>query len=101
MRLAEHSSRFRSVVAVTLILTTLASFANVDPKKGRVTANPTSGNRYSLEQEVEYGQQAIPEIQKELPLLPVDHPVSKYIKALATGWPRRRPATSFPMRFGS
>lgn len=51
-------------VAVTLILTTLFAFANIDPKKGRVTANPTSGDRYSLEQEVDYGQQAIPEIEK-------------------------------------
>jgi hypothetical protein len=46
-------------------LTALNAVANVDPKKGRVTANPTSGSSYSIEQEVQYGRQAIPEIDKE------------------------------------
>jgi hypothetical protein len=74
---AAHSTRQLRVLIIVLLLTTVFALANVDPKKGRVTANPTSGNRYSLEQEVDYGRQAFPEIEKELPLLPVDHPVSK------------------------
>ncbi len=99
MKLAEQSSRLRSAVAVALILTTLVAFANVDPKKGRVTANPNSGNRYSLEQEVDYGRQAIPEIEKELPLLPVDHPVSKYINALGNRLAAKAPGYKFPYTF--
>ena len=99
MKLAEQSSRLRSVVAVVLILTTLVAFANVDPKKGRVTANPSSGNRYSLEQEVDYGRQAIAEIEKELPLLPVDHPVSKYINALGNQLAAKAPGYKFPYTF--
>ncbi len=82
-----------------MILTTLVAFANVDPNKGRVTTNPSSGNRYSLEQEVEYGRQAIPEIEKELPLLPVDHPVSKYINALGNRLAAKAPGYKFPYTF--
>jgi len=98
MKPAQHSSRLRSAVAVALILT-LVAFANVDPKKGRVTANPSSGNRYSLEQEVDYGRQAIPEIEKELPLLPVDHPVSKYINTLGNRLAAKAPGYKFPYTF--
>jgi predicted Zn-dependent protease len=98
MKLAQHRSRLRSAVAVALILT-LVAFANVDPKKGRVTANPSSGNRYSLEQEVDYGRQAIPEIEKELPLLPVDHPVSKHINTLGNRLAAKAPGYKFPYTF--
>lgn len=83
----------RRFVSATLILTLtcLPLLGNVDPKKGRVTDNPTSGNKYTLEQEVDYGRQAIPEIEKELPLLPRDDPVSKYISDLGQKLAARAP----------
>jgi predicted Zn-dependent protease len=93
-----HSSRSR-VIAFLLILSTVSLFANVDPKKGRVTANPTSGNRYSLEHELDYGRQAVPGIEKEVPLLPVDHPVSKYINALGNRLAAKAPGFKFPYTF--
>ncbi len=77
----------------------LPALANVDPKKGRVTTNPTSGNSYTIEQEVAYGRQAIPEIEKELPLLPVDHPASKYIDSLGHRLAAKAPGYQFPYSF--
>lgn len=97
----KHDKHFRGtrVVALLILLTSAVLLANVDPKKGRVTANPTSGNRYSFEQEVDYGRQAIPEIEKELPLLPVDHPISKYINALGNQLAAKAPGFKFPYTF--
>jgi predicted Zn-dependent protease len=86
-------------VALILALTCLPLLGNVDPKKGRVTDNPTSGNKYTLEQEVDYGRQAIREIEKELPLLPADHPVSKYITDLGQKLAARAPGYKFPCTF--
>lgn len=85
--------------ALAILLIATLAFANVDPKKGRVTTNPTSGNSYSIEQEIDYGRKAIPEIQKELPLLPVDHPVSKYISALGEKLAAKAPGYKFPYTF--
>lgn len=74
-------SRRGAVLAIVLLFAQVLS-SNVDPKKGRVTDNPTSGNRYTLEQEVQVGRQAIPEIEKQLQLLPPDHPLSRYVSQL-------------------
>jgi len=95
----KNSRRLRSTIAVLWLLLTASALANVDPKKGRVTANPTSGNSYSIEQEVDYGRKAISEIQKELPLLPVDHPVSKYIDGLGQRLAVKAPGYMFPYTF--
>ena len=95
-----HSS-FRRAVATALLLSLSQpdAFANVDPKKGRVTTNPTSGNSYTIEQEVDYGRKAIPEIEKNLPLLPADHPTSKYIDKLGHKLADKAPGYKFPYTF--
>src|SRR6476620_2073092 len=98
MKRGKHLRGTRGV-ALLILLTSAVLLANVDPKKGRVTTNPTSGNRYSLEQEVDYGRQAIAEIEKELPLLPIDHPVSKYINALGNQLAAKAPGYKFPYTF--
>ncbi|HXY48046.1 MAG TPA: M48 family metallopeptidase [Terriglobales bacterium] len=94
------TSLFRST-ALTLVLAIGAAVApaNVDPKKGRVTANPTKGISYSLDQEVQLGRQASAEIQKDLPLLPANHPTSKYIKALGEKLAATAPGYKFPYTF--
>jgi hypothetical protein len=74
MNCSLHGARQFVSAALILTLTCLPLLGNFDPKKGRVTDNPTSGNKYTLDQEVDYGWQAIPEIEKDLPLLPPDHP---------------------------
>jgi beta-barrel assembly-enhancing protease len=90
----------RSVAIAPLLATSIApAFANVDPKKGRVTTNPTSGNSYTIEQEVDYGRKAIPEIEKGLPLLPTDHPVSIYIDKLGHRLAAKAPGYKFPYTF--
>jgi len=85
--------------ALLFSLSQPAVFANVDPKKGRVTTNPTSGNSYTIEQEVDYGGKAIPEIEKDLPLLPADHPTSKYIDKLGHKLADKAPGYKFPYTF--
>jgi len=95
-------SQYVRPVAAFLLIITLSgapAFANVDPKKGRVTTNPTGGNSSSIEQEVDYGRKAIPEIEKGLPLLPVDHPVSKYIDKLGHKLADKAPGYKFPYTF--
>jgi beta-barrel assembly-enhancing protease len=95
-----RSSLRRAVAAALLFsLSQPAAFANVDPRKGRVTTNPTSGNSYNIEQEVDYGRKAIPEIEKDLPLLPADHPTSKYIDKLGHKLADKAPGYKFPYTF--
>jgi len=99
--MAFSRSSLRRAVAIALLfsLSQPAAFANVDPKKGRVTSNPTSDNSYTIEQEVDYGRKAIPEIEKDLPLLPVDHPTSKYIDKLGHKLADKAPGYKFPYTF--
>jgi beta-barrel assembly-enhancing protease len=99
--MASSRSSLRPAVAIALLfsLSQPAAFANVDPKKGRVTTNPTNGNSYSIEQEVDYGRKAIPEIEKDLPLLPADHPTSKYIDKLGHKLADKAPGYKFPYTF--
>ena len=84
---------------LTLLLVTSQASANVDPKLGRVTANPTAGNSYTIEQEVAYGQKAIAEVERELPLLPVDNPVSQYVNQLGHKLAAKAPGYKFPYTF--
>jgi hypothetical protein len=84
---------------LTLLLATSNASANVDPKLGRVTTNPTAGNSYTIEQEVAYGQKAIPEVERELPLLPVDHSVSQYVNQLGHKLAAKAPGYKFPYTF--
>ena len=72
---------------------------NVDPKKGRVTASPTAGNQYSLEQEIQLGRQGVAEVERKLKLLPADHPMSKYIASLGTELADHAPGFKFPYTF--
>jgi hypothetical protein len=91
--------RVRRLLAVSLSISLiLPAFANVDPKKGRVTANPSAGS-CTIEQEVQLGQQAVKEIEKDLPILPPDHPTSKYINALGQKLAAKAPGYKFPYTF--
>jgi beta-barrel assembly-enhancing protease len=101
MSLDMASSSLRRAVAIALIVSLfqLPALANVDPKKGRVTTNPISGNSYTIEQEVDYGRKAIPEIEKDLPLLPLNHPTSKYIDKLGHKLADKAPGYKFPYTF--
>ena len=72
---------------------------NWDPKKGRVTTNPTSGNSYTIPQEIEIGKQASAEIEKKLPLVPADNPASVYIRSLGEKIAAQAPGYKFPYTF--
>ena len=89
---------FLTSIFLALGLLTAAQ-QNSDPKKGRVTTNPMSGNRYSIEQEIQLGRQAVPEIEKKLPLLPENHPMSKYINSLGQKLAAQAPGYKFPYVF--
>jgi len=95
-----HRQRFPGPwIFLLAISIAAAAQVNVDPKKGRVTGNPTSGNRYSIEQEVQLGRQSVPEIEKKLKLLPASHPVSKYISRLGQQLAEKAPGYKFPYTF--
>jgi hypothetical protein len=99
MKQIDISRRVRIGAALLVLAAAVPLAGNVDPKKGRVTENPTGGNSYSIDQEVDYGGKAVPVIQKELPLLPIDHPVSKYISALGQRLAAKAPGYKFPYTF--
>ncbi len=94
------TSRYRRLcfLLVGVVLLSAAQ-ANVDPKKGRVTANPTSGNRYTIEQEIQIGQKGVAEIERQLKLLPPGHPMSKYINSLGQRLAAKAPGYKFPYTF--
>jgi hypothetical protein len=95
-----NTSPLRRSLAAFLIaaLTLPTAFANVDPKKGRVTANPKAGS-YTFEQEIQLGRKAVPEIEKQLPVLPADHPTSKYIASLGQKLAVKAPGYKFLFTF--
>ena len=66
----------RSSSVFLLALTLVAPFghSNTEPKKGRITANPTKGNKYSVEQDVELGRQVAGEAEKRVKVLPANLP---------------------------
>lgn len=95
------SGKLRLLCSILLGATLVSIWAqeNVDPKKGRVTASPTAGNRYSLEQEIQLGRQGVAEVESKLPLLPADHPMSKYIASLGMKLADSAPGFKFPYTF--
>jgi len=101
LSVSSHRQRLGSLLASIALLTAVvfAANANVDPKKGRVTANPTSGNRYTIEQEIQIGQKGVAEVERQLPLLPANHPVSKYINGLGQKLAAKAPGYKFPYTF--
>ena len=96
-----HASSWRPATSLLACLLLLAELllANVDPKKGRVTGNPNSGNRYTLEQEVQLGRQAVAEVEKQLQLLPPDHPTSRFVNHLGQTLAAQAPGYRFPYTF--
>jgi Zn-dependent protease with chaperone function len=87
-----------TALALVLAVAAALALANVDPKRGRVTANPNAGS-YSIDQEIQLGRQASTEIQKDLPMLPENHPTSLYIKALGEKLAAKAPGYKFPYTF--
>ena len=87
-----------SILVYALLLSSIG-YANVDPKKGRVTENPTSGNRYTIDQEIQLGRQGVAEVEKQLKLLPPDHPMSKFINQLGQSLAAKAPGYKFPYTF--
>ena len=81
-----------------LSLTGGPASGNTDPKKGRVTENPSAGS-YTLEQEIQLGLQGKAEIERRLKILPPDHPLSQYISHLGLQLAAKAPGYAFPYSF--
>jgi hypothetical protein len=96
-----QSGNFYCLCAILLCLSLAAAGTkeNVDPKKGRVTTNPTSGDRYTIEQEIQIGRQSVPEVERALPLLSADHLMSKFIASLGQKLAASAPGYKFPYTF--
>ena len=99
MKITSPFSRHIAPTVVCALLLSGLGYANVDPKKGRVTDNPTSGNRYSIDQEIQLGRQGVAEVEKQLKLLPPDHPMSKFISQLGQSLAAKAPGYKFPYTF--
>ncbi|HEX8817682.1 MAG TPA: M48 family metallopeptidase [Terriglobales bacterium] len=71
---------------------------NDDPKKGRVTANPSAGS-FTFDQEIQIGQQGAREVEKQMKVLPADHPMSKFVAQLGAKLASKAPGYAFPYTF--
>jgi hypothetical protein len=65
----------------------------------RVKIDPNKGNRYSIEEEIKVGQQGSAEVDKTMPLLPLDHPITKYIQKLGGQLTAFAPGYKYPYKF--
>jgi len=94
-------STFIFLLLVFLSLALVAPFvhSNTEPKKGRVTANPTKGNKYSVEQDVELGRQVAGEAEKQVKVLPANHPASIFVNKLGQKLAASAPGYKFPYTF--
>jgi len=93
-----RSRRSFCFALLLLCLTPVFSAANSDPKKGRVTENPSAG-RFTINQEIQLGLKGKTEIQRKLKLLPPDHPLSKYVSNLGLQIAAKAPGYAFPYTF--
>jgi predicted Zn-dependent protease len=98
MQAMQRRSQVLALFLLVVIVSGLSAQENVDPKKGRVTANPTSVNSFTIEQEVQLGRQALPQVEKKLKLLPANRPMSKYIAQLGQQLADKAPGYKFPYR---
>jgi len=94
-----RTRHLRKASFVVVLLSVSALAQNVDPRKGRVTGNPMSGNRYTIEQEIQIGREGAADVEKKLPILPANHPMSKYINQLGQQLAAKAPGYKFPYTF--
>ena len=97
-RVARRNLQFACILLGLFVVSAWAQ-VNVDPKKGRVTGNPTSGNRYTIEQEIKIGREGMADVEKKLPILPASHPMSKYVNTLGQQLAAKAPGYKFPYTF--
>jgi beta-barrel assembly-enhancing protease len=88
----------RDVYAVVLLLIVVV-VASGQTADYRVKIDPNKGNRYSIEEEIQVGQQGSAEVDKTMPLLPLDHPVTKYIQKLGQQLTSFAPGYKYPYKF--
>jgi beta-barrel assembly-enhancing protease len=91
------NQKFWDVLLLLWFAAALAT-ANTDPKKGRVTENPSAGS-YTIEEEIQLGLKGKAEIEKKLKILPSDHPLSEYINNLGLQLGAKAPGYPFPYSF--
>ena len=82
-----------------LCLSAAGEDVNDNPKNGRVTSNPAKGNRYTIEQDVDLGRQVSAQAEKQLKLLPADHPASQFVRRLGLKLAAAAPGYKFPYTF--
>lgn len=60
---------------------------------------PGGFNTFSIEQEIQIGQQAAAEADRQLPILPASHPVSQYVRQLGQQLAAQVPEPKYPYSF--
>jgi hypothetical protein len=85
-------------LAVAGLLVSPSVIANSDPRRGRVTENPSVSN-FTFEQEVQIGRQGVAEIERRLRLLPPTHLLSQHVSRLGQQLAANAPGFKFPFTF--
>lgn len=85
------SPKFIALLLIALIAAPPASFARYRPSTG--------ANSYSVEQEIQIGQQAAAQTMQKMPILPENNPVSQYIAHLGQELAAHAPGYKWPYSY--
>ena len=101
-----HDKRPNSIqqraLALILVITMAGCAARApQPLQPGAQAFPEPGgfNNFSVEQEIQLGQQAAAEVERELPILPASDPVSQYVRNLGQKLAAQVPEPKYPYSF--
>jgi len=91
MRLRPFIARQATVLLVSVLLITSLLEARVEPTHGF--------DMFSRDEEVQAGQQAAAEVPKQLPVLPENDPVTRYVQRLGADLAAHAPGEKWPYTF--
>lgn len=87
------------LVAVLLLATAMPACAQRQAQTATIPADPGGFNMYSRDQDVEIGRQVAAEVEKQVPLLPDNHPLSVYVRQLGERLAAHTPDPHYPYTF--
>lgn len=102
MHASEQPAFTQRVLALVLVVMLAGCAARApQPLQPGAEAFPQPGgfNNFSVEQEIQLGQQAAAEVERELPILPASHEVSKYVRSLGQRLAAQVPEPKYPYSF--
>jgi predicted Zn-dependent protease len=90
----------RSRVLLAILLASLMITGTVAPPAAEARYRPTTGmDWFSHDQEIQAGQQAAAQVNRQMPVLPDSDPISRYVQRLGTGLAAHAPGDGWPYSF--